>query len=97
MATWKSYRRFEYMDDNKPYGIQMSDYFDWEYGTCADVLTINETSVNGNDAYTGGELLGSTRRETYGQDQAKALYLTLRHWIRRFYGDHVLEQLDKEV
>ena len=36
MATWKSYRRFEYMDDNKTYGIQMADYFDWEYGTCVD-------------------------------------------------------------
>lgn len=93
MATWNSSKKFEYQTGHKSYNGD-HDFFEWEYQTTADILTIRNTAVDGQDAYGHGAVKGWTREDHMGPKEAEALYLALRNWLRVYCGDRSLARLD---
>jgi hypothetical protein len=97
MATWNSGVKFQFRDEHSVFAAGSFHSYAWSYNTASDMLIIECEIVPTQCGYGQGTDKGKYEEFLYGQEQAKALYKTLRHWIWRFCGTKELETLDKEA
>ncbi len=94
MSNWSGKCAAKYHSWDFLYRPETFSMLSWNYNSCADILTITEEHPS-DLRYGDGEAVTISPKTLYlDPAHAKALYLTLRHWIQVYYGELEITALD---